>query len=313
MKRKLFFVLAAVFLFAMTSAAQECSIHTITGTYMFRGIGQSFVGGPPYSLTTTPNPAAGILPLHATGAFLAGSHVGMITIYPDYTADTRSWMAMGPYRTGTDPAGFISPAKVASIGLEKTSDGLVLGCGGTIQYPGLPGTPDSVDKFIAWDNGNEIRFVHTAANSPTTSVFVAKRVTRAFDPAPRCGAQTMVGKYVATCTGSLLYSGSQTFSTAAMMHFDITAGQINGNLFNRIESQSSVIPVKGQMTVDPDCTGNGYLYIPGLLPAGAKMLYSVVTYDNGKGAFLMPLQLELANGYKTDYISPMSCLLERAN
>ena len=314
MKHKLFFMLTAVCLLGMTSVAQECSIHTITGTYAFRGVGQSFVGGPAYPMETPSDPAHGILPLHATGAYFAGSHVGSLTVYPDSTVDTRSWVAMGPYRT--DPAAPNIPAKITSIGLEMTADGLVLGCGETIQYPypSIPGTPDTVDKFITWDNGNELRLIHTTSGTPATSNFVAKRVTRALDAAPRCGEQTMVGKYVATCSASLIYMGSQTVAIAALMHLDISGGEIKGNAFNRMETQTLAIPVNGMMTVDADCTGNGYLYLPGLIPVpGAKMLYSVVTYDNGKGAFLMPIQLELPNGTKMDYFSPMSCQLERTN
>ncbi|HEU5401749.1 MAG TPA: hypothetical protein VFU86_10355 [Terriglobales bacterium] len=311
MQKKHFFIVAAVFLFAVASFAQECSIHTITGTYVFRGVGGSFVGGAPYPMDTVPDPYSGKLPLHSSGAFFTGSHVGMITVFPDSTATTLSWVAMGPYRT--DPAGLVAPATVSSIGAETTADGLVLGCGGTIRY-GVPGTPETVDKFITWDNGNEIRFIHTSTNTPATSIFVAKRVTRALDPAPRCGAQTMLGKYVATCSASVLYSVSQSFLTTAMMHLDITGGQINGNLFNRIEGQTNLIPVSGQITVNPDCSGNGDIKMPGLLPhPQAKMLFSVVTYDNGKGAFLMPLQLELPNGTRMDYFSPMSCQLERTN
>ncbi len=301
---------AVLFAFVVPVAAQECSMQTITGTYAFRYVGMSFMGGSPFPANVPPNPAGGVLPLHAPGAYLAGTQLGIFTINPDGSVVGDSWLAYGPFRQNLSGA-----AAITSIGVQKTPSGEVLGCVGTMQYANLafPGSPDTIDKFIVLNNGDEMRAVHVSNGSPiTASIAVGKRITRSLDAAPRCGQQTLNGTYAAICPGPL-YLGSQTLGASAMLHLKLEAGDLKGVLYSRVEYQPSEIPVNGSFTVNADCTGDGYLYAPGYLPAPtAKMVYKLLTFDEGKGAFLMPMEVELPGGAKIPYFSPMSCQVDRA-
>ncbi|MDT8069875.1 MAG: hypothetical protein ROO76_17065 [Terriglobia bacterium] len=296
---------------ALPVISQECSIQTITGTYVFRYTGQSFIGGPPYAIDVVANPAAGVLPLHAPGAYLSGSELGILTVNPDSSITARVWLHMGKFHT--DPSITTLPAQVTSVEIEHGIDGQALGCIATLALPpDLVGGPATVDKFVVLDNGNEIRGVHATDGYPvTTSIAVGKRITRALDAAPRCGTNTMKGSYVATCPGLLYNSDGTTMSIASMLDLkSLPEGLLSGMLFNRVENHATESPVHGLLAMNPDCSGEGYLY--GLLPgSGAKALFVLFAYDQGKGAFLLPTELELPNGMRLPYPSTQSCVVER--
>jgi hypothetical protein len=306
------FVATALLALVLPAVAQECSMQTVTGVYFYQGFGQSFMGGPPAPITTPPNPTAGVLPLHAPGTYLNGTQLGVFTVHPDGAVDTITWVAMGPFRQ--DPAGDRLPARVTSIGRERTPEGEELGCVATIEY-NHPQSGPGQDKFIVYDNGNEIRGVHAMNGNPiTTSIYVGKRITRTLDAAPRCGTQTLKGSYVATCPRSLLYnSNGTTLSIASMLDLKMLPdAEVVGMLFNRIENRPTETPVQGRFSVNADCTGEGYLY--GLLPGSpAKALVTLFTYDQGKGAFLFPTELELPDGSRVPYPTTQSCTLEQTD
>jgi hypothetical protein len=307
--RRLSLLLVAILAISLSVVAQECSIQTITGVYFYRGAGHSFMGAAPLPLATVPDPAHAILPLHAPGAYLNGSQLGVITVHPDYTVDTVTWLAMGPLRK----TGETGTATISSIGWEYTPGGQVLGCRALLEYS-HPQFGAGLDKFLVFDNGNEIRGVHALNGNPITdSMFVGKRISRSLDAAPRCGAQTLKGSYVASCQRGLLYkSDGTTLGINSMLDLRISEGTIEGIANNRIESSAFENPISGTIVINPDCTGEGYLegLIPGLT---GKAVFAAFAFEQGKGAFLFPTELELPNGTRVPYPTTQSCTLERMN
>ncbi len=308
-KAHVLFLAVIALLITLPAFAQECSIQTITGVYVYRGAGQSFMGAAPLPFTTPPDVAHGILPLHAPGTYLNGSQLGVLTVHPDYTVDTLTWLAMGRYRF--DPAGESGTATVTSVGWQHSPDGQVLGCIATIEFT-HPILGPGREKFVVFDNGNEIRGVHALNGNPVTGgMFVGKRIARTLDTAPRCGPQTLKGSYVASCERGLVYnSNGTTLAINSMLDLRLGNGTLAGVAYTRIENQAYETPLNGTFTANADCTGAGSL--DGLLPgAPGKALFVLLAYDQGKGAFLLPTELELPNGARVAYPTTQSCILER--
>ncbi len=311
MKKHFVWLIAAVLvaLLVPPAVAQECSIQTITGTYAFRYTGESFLGGPPYPADAPPGP--GVLPVHSPGLYAASTNVGILTIRPDHTVDVRFWSAAGSFRSsGTTMTGTIT-----SVGNDRTPDGVELGCAATVEYQPFPPYAPHHDKFFVLANGDELRTISTdTAAFPTFAmVGVARRITRALDPAPRCGPQMLTGSRVISCPGPLFTPDGQTIGSTAMFHLAIANGEATGMLFNRSANVFTATPVQGGMTISPDCTGEGYLLAPGFLSGplqGGRIRYMFVFSNQGKEGFAMPLDIEMPGGATIPY-PPVSCEMQR--
>lgn len=298
----LFALMVAVLV--LPAAAQECSFRGMAGTWAFRYTGASFQGGPPSPVT-----------LHSIGAFMLGTQMGTLTVNADGTVLATAWTAMGPYRfVVTD-----SPGKITSIGLQKTAGGEVLGCAMTLEYASLlPTDPPTVDQMFVTRNGKDGWGMHISPVVPfTNSIAVCKRISRSADPAPRCGPQTLRGTYVLQCSAPMYTADGKTLASATMFHLTVSAGGVTkGTSYHRVATNPNEVSVHGVLSANPDCTGQGYLYMTGLLPdpaIEAKVNNVFVTYDQGKGGFLMPLEIEVPNSAKVPYPSPVSCTMERSD
>ncbi len=292
-----------------TAAAQDCSIQTITGTYAFRYTGDSFIGGPPTPAAAFPG--SDVLPAPSPGLYAAGTTVGVLTIRPDKTLEAHFWSAAGSFRASD----MTMTGNILAIGNEKSSDGVELGCAATAEYQPFPPYAPYHDKFFVLDNGNELRgLMMDSATFPTlTQLGVARRITRALDPAPRCGAHMLSGAHLVSCPGPLFTPDGYTLGSTAMFQIRIQSGKAVGTLFNRTANVFTTTPVQGELTIHPDCTGDGYFVAPGFLTGpleGGRIRYMFVFYEQGKAGFAMPLAIELPDGAPIPY-PPVSCELQR--
>ena len=304
-----FLVMVAV----LPAAAQDCSLNTITGTYVFRYTGESFLGGLPAPPSAEPGP--GTIPVHSAGLYASGVIVGVFTIHPDASVDFKYWSTIGSWssmRTGVTASG-----RILDIAPDRTEDGVVLGCAGIVEYQPFGTSLVHKDKFFVLDNGREIRSlpVETPAFPTVASLGVAHRIHRSGDTAPRCSANSSRGSNLLTCPGPLFSptGAFQTVGSAAVIDVRILEnGIMTGALHNRSASQVTSTPLKGYREVNADCTGEGWFSAPQFAP-GAIIRYMFVLYDEGKQGFALPLELYYENSKTTVAYPPVSCDMTRVS
>lgn len=303
-----FLVIVAV----VPAAAQDCTLNTITGTYVFRYTGESFLGGMPQPPTA--EPGSGTLPVHSAGLYASGVIVGVFTIHADASVDFKYWSTIGSWssmRTGVTATG-----RILDIAPDRTDEGVVLGCVGTVEYQPFGTSLVHKDKFFVLENGREIRSlpVETPAFPTVASLGVAHRIHRSGDAAPRCAANASRGSNLLTCPGPLFNPTGefQTVGSAAVIDLRILEnGMMTGFLHNRSASQVTSTPLNGFRQLNTDCTGEGWFSAPQFAP-GAIIRYMFVLYDEGKRGFALPLELYYENTKTTVAYPPISCDMTRA-
>ncbi len=311
MRTKWLVALAAILLCSLSSVAQECSLQSIVGTYAIRYTGESFLGDMPFPPGTAPTASA--LPVHSPGLYAYGVIVGVMTIKPDATMNIRYWSTIGSWssmRTGVSMAGSIK-----SIGLERTAGGVELGCVGLAEYAPFENAPPHRDRFFVLDNGREIRSMpfDTPAFPTVATMGVARRITRAGDPAPRCGAQTARGSYLLSCPGPLFNPSGEvkTVGSMAFIHLKLQEnGVMTGVLHNRSANVYTPVQVDGGLVVNPDCTGEAWFVAPEFVP-GAVLKSMFVFTSEGRDGFALPLELYYPAANLTVPYPPVSCEIQR--
>lgn len=280
-------VLFTLLAFAPAAFAQApCSIQTITGTYAVQTTGWSAYG----SIFTSP--------LGPTYQLVGGEAVlvGQVTIARDGTAVGTYW---GVY--------VAFPVPVTSF---------------TARYSVNPDcTGESIDewgtadKFVVLDNGKELRAMTWLGFG--TSVTRQYRITRADDPAPRCGQHTLRGTYMDACegialTGELDPDGLPLIATAnSLMVWTAKDGRLTGTYHGKqfgFPDTFTESGVSGTYVVHGDCTVDVDLSLE-LLP-GLTFKARSVLFDQGKRGLGLPLGI-YAGDTMVAPMGPLTCELVR--
>ncbi|MGE5361660.1 MAG: hypothetical protein ACM3NQ_21805 [Bacteroidales bacterium] len=255
---------------AVVKAEAPCSQNTIRGTYAFEFKGQTFQGG--ISPTTLP----GDIPV-LEGTLFPVAMTGVFKIGPDGKAE-------GIYSGlfGLVPLGY--PDALPLTGTFTVHPD----CTGEMVAPnGFGGT--NTDKFVVLDNGREIRTVGISG-APFMWQMTLVRIGRADDSASMCGPNTLRGRYVMRCEGFEMASPGPPPAFVGVLPLFVVDVAANGTMTGRHYLRDQPVEgfaVTGQMTVNPDCTGQAIMET-GALP-GATVGTKWVYYDNGKEAFAGPI------------------------
>ena len=282
-------VAVLVFLLACAPAAiaqAPFSIQTITGTYAVQTRGWSAYG----SIFTSP--------LGPTYQLVGGEAVlvGQVTIARDGTATGTYWGVYVAF-----PVPVTSFTARYSVNQDCTGE--------STDETGV------VDKFVVLDNGKEIRAMTWLGFG--TNVTRQYRITRADDPAPRCGQHTLRGTYMDLCEGFALTGEvdpdrvSLVATTNSLMVWTAKDGRLAGTYRGKqfgfpdtfMESRMS-----GAYTVHADCTVDVDLSLD-VMP-GLTVKARAVLFDQGKQGRGLPLGI-YAGDTMVAPMGPLTCQLVR--
>jgi hypothetical protein len=165
-------------------------------------------------------------------------------------------------------------------------------------------------KLIVLDNGAEI--VAAPWGGFGGGFLTLHRITRAADPAPRCGQHTLKGNYVMRCEGYVLTGGAGMATGTSLYLLSARDGTMTGTVgFRRfgVPGDPQESGVSATYTVNDDCTVDQRFFLD-TLPAGLSFRYRGVLFDQGKQAYNVPMGL-----YKVDIPVapelPASCVMTR--
>ena len=272
-------VLAAM-LPAVARAQAPCSIHTITGTYAVQITGQSLIGS--LAMSGSPYQLAG-----GEAVFVA-----KLTVSPDGSVQGPLW---GVY--------VAFPVESVLVGQATVS----ADCTGELV------TPDESFKFVVLDNGKEIRWVPWDGFGGSVGTW--HRITRADDPAPRCGRHTLSGNYMMRCEG-FEFTGVDSGVASAWSLFVLSAsqgvisGKVHGKRFAIPLSTTTESVVMGTYAVNDDCTFDTDLYLLDVMPPGLSYKARGIVFDQGKEVIGLPLGI-YAGDTPVAPVLPLTCVMTR--
>jgi hypothetical protein len=260
-------------------AQAPCSIHTITGTYAVQITGQSLIGS--------------LVPSGAPYQLAGGEavFVAKLTVSPDGSVQGPLW---GVYVDFPVEADFVGQATVNPD------------CTGEL-------VADESFKFVVLDNGKEIRWVPWDGFGGSVGTW--HRITRADDPAPRCGQHTLSGNYVMRCEG-FEFTGVDSGVASAWSLFVLSAGngaisgKVYGKRFGIPSSTKTESAVTGTYAVHDDCTFDTDLSLVDAMPPGLSYRARGIVFDQGKEVIGLPLGI-YAGDTPVAPVLPLTCVMTR--
>jgi hypothetical protein len=222
----------------MAQAQAPCTLQTLAGTYAISEKGSS----------TILDPSSAPYPFHWAGALAPFVGIGEVTLSDDGTGKGFFWIRIGSFNGGLDP-----------LPVEVTITELNADCTGKWQFPfNLLGTTYTIEeRFIAFDNGSEIRSIPTVTGVPTmTWIGESHRISKPAEPLNTCGPQTVNGSYLMAVENLVNFPGTPIFSDALLLRLDISMnGDYTGMLYEKFGATGGIeLPVWGTMMVNPDCS-----------------------------------------------------------
>jgi hypothetical protein len=273
--------------FAPAAFAQApCSIQTITGTYAVQTTGWSASG------RVIDSPLGPAYEVRGGEAVL----VGQVTIAPDGTAAGNYWGVYVAFPIPVTP--FTAQYRVKTDCTGETTD-----------------ESGYVDKFVVLGNGKEIRAMGWLGFG--TNLSHSYRITRADDPAPRCGQHTLRGTYMESCegfafTGELDPDGMPLLATAnSLMVWTARDGGLTGTYRGKYFGFPDTLiesPLSGTYTVREDCTVDLDLAL-GVMP-GFTIKARSVFFDQGKQGRGLPLGIYSGDTMVAP-MGPLTCQVTR--
>lgn len=260
-------------------AQAPCSIKTITGTYAAQIGGGAFAG----DLVT-----AGV-PYRLTGG--VASLVARVTVAADGSVQGPMW--------GVFVAEPVEGPYLAHVTVNPDCTG---------QWV----DPDYSFRFVVLEQGEEIRSIawEGVFNS---GIQTWHRITRAADPAPRCGQHSFRGNYAMRCEGYELTGEGSGLASASML-FVLSAA--DGVMTGRMYASRFGLPfpavtesgVSGTYAVHEDCTLDGDMSLD-VLPGLAYRTRGVL-FDQGKQAVGLPLGIYAGDTFVAPVL-PLRCDMTR--
>lgn len=225
------------------AAQAPCTLQTFVGTYAFSQKGSSTILSP----TSAP------YPLHWAGGLAPFVTIGEVTFGANGVGKGFYWIRIGSFNAGADP-----------VPVEVTITELNADCTGKWQFPfTLLGAADLIEeRFVAYDNGREVRSIPTATGVPTLAwIGEMHRISKPGEVLSTCGPQTINGKYLATVENLLPIPdtpNSPLFRNAMLIRTDVSmSGDFTGTLYEKLGPVPNIeLPVWGTTTVNPDCSYN---------------------------------------------------------
>jgi hypothetical protein len=253
----------------VAQAQGPCSLQTFTGTYAFYERGSSAIFDP----TSQP------YPFHWAGAFAPFVTVGEVTMGSEGIGDGFYWIREGSLNGGLDPI----PVHVTVTEMNKD-------CTGKFSY--LAGNTTIVERIIVFDNGREFRTIPASIsqNGDTTLAWVGEghRISKPGEPLNTCGPQTAKGAWLWAVENLVRFDTPvPILSDAVLLRFDISmTGDYTGTLYEKLGPHGDIVlPVRGTMTVNPDCSFATGLIIDFGGGVTATAPVRGVFFDEGKKAF----------------------------
>jgi hypothetical protein len=228
----------------MAQAQAPCTLQTLAGTYAISEKGSS----------TILDPSSAPYPFHWAGALAPFVGIGEVTLGDNGTGKGFFWIRIGSFNGGLDP----TPVEVKIT--ELNAD-----CTGKWEFPfNLSGTTYTIEeRFVAFDNGSEIRSIPTVTGVPTmTWIGESHRMSKPGEALNVCGPQTANGTYLMTVENLVQFPSQPLFSDAVLLRLDIAInGDYTGMLYEKFGPKGGIeLPVYGTMIVNPDCSYASDMY-----------------------------------------------------
>ena len=221
-------------------AQAPCTLQTLAGTYALSEKGSSAIL----------DPSSAPYPFHWAGALAPFVAIGEITYGDNGIGNGFFWIRLGSFNGGLEP-----------IPVEGTITELNQDCTGKWQFPiTLLGTTYTIEeRFIAFDNGREIRSIPIVSGGAPTNTWIgaAHRISKPGESINTCGPQTANGSYLIAVENLVRFGPTNPiFSDALLLRLDISMnGDYTGKLYEKMGPTGNIVlPVSGRMDVNPDCS-----------------------------------------------------------
>lgn len=233
-------VLVCMGLATPTAQAQApCTLQTLAGTYAVSEKGSSAIF----------NLGSATYPFHWEGALAPFVAVGEVTFADNGIGKGLFWIRIGSFNGGLDP-----------IPVEVTITDLKADCTGKWEFPlNLFGTTYTIEeRFIAFDNGRQIRSIPTVTGVPAvTWIGESYRISKPDGELNACGPQTSNGSYLMAVENLVRFGDTAPiFSDAVLLRLDVSmSGDYTGMLYEKLGPTGNImLPVSGTLNVEPDCS-----------------------------------------------------------
>ena len=257
-------------------AQDKCTLATMTGTYAYYEKGSS----------STVDVSGSVMSPPATPPFWNAmdapfATVGEVTFAPNGVGEGFFWLWAGFLAATIDPI----HAKVTIT--EMNPD-----CTGKFSYtlPGSNPPTTIVERFIAFDDGREIRSVPVTINNGVPGlawIGEGHRISKSDEPVKSCGPQTAHGTYVSTVENVITFDGITGYADALILYTTVSmTGDFTGTLYEKLglEPLPIQLPVFGKVAVNPDCSFSETLLIPAI---GGNVSIRGVFFSEGKELYAM--------------------------
>lgn len=230
-------------------AQGTCNLQTLAGTYVMVEKGSSLIL----------NPSAQPVPAHFAGPMAQFVNITEITFNADGVGDGFFWIWDGAIRATLDPI----PVRVFVTEINPD-------CTGKFSYSvnvlGAPTATLIEERFVAFDNGREIRTVPTSIQNGIPSlawIGSAHRMSKGTAGINSCGPQTRHGKYLMECENIVRPNPTTAVADTFLLLSDVSLlGDFTGMLYEKYGQKTVELPVTGTMSVNPDCSFAGTLVVP---------------------------------------------------
>jgi hypothetical protein len=260
----------------VAQAVEKCSLHTMTGTYVFNERGSSLIA----------NPLVQPFPVHMSAALAPFVTVGEVTFNSDGVGNGFYWIRVGSLSGGLD-----ATAVQVTI-IEMNED-----CTGKFRYSiHLPGSSSATiveERFVVFDNGREYRSVPTFIDEtgvPTLAwIGTGRRVSKPGEQVKSCGPQTVHGTYLITAENIVEVDPTTAFADTIVFRVNISmTGDYTGMLFEKLGPVSVELPVFGTFTTNPDCSFSWSLNVTGITTAPIQI--RGVFFEGGKEFYSLAIE-----------------------
>ncbi len=229
---------------AVTAAQAQgpCTLQTFTGTYVFYERGSSAIL----------DPSSQPYPYHWAGALAPFVTVGEVTVGLDGVGQGFFWMREGSFNGGLDPIPF-------QVTITEMDDDCTGKFTTTLALPGGL-SPTIVERFILFDNGREYRAIPASiqGGTPTLAwIHEGHRISKPDEPLNTCGPQTAKGTWLMAVENLVRFNITMPiFSDAVLLRLEVSmTGEYTGTLYEKLGPAGNIVlPVRGTMTVNPDCS-----------------------------------------------------------
>jgi len=270
----LYFAAAAAY------AEEKCSLQSFAGTYVAHEKGSTTIIDLFSIGVVSPAPGAPATPpAWIAPGLVPFVNVSQVTFTPEGVGEGYFWIWAGSVAATLDPI----PVHITITQMNED-------CTGKWQYT-LPNGATIEERFILFDNGREYRTVPTILGRPGIPTLAwigtGHRISQGSAPVTSCGPQTAHGRYLLACENlvrSGLYPQMAVADTFLLQSYIAMSGDYTGMLYEKFGASSIELPVNGTMTVNPDCSLNDTLNIPGI---SSTVILKGAFFNEGKDYYAM--------------------------